>query len=465
MPPTLALLLTLGFIAFLFRRDFREKPNLTTAFWIPFAWVFIIASKTVTQWLSIFGVPGLGATSAEEGSSLDALVFLLLIVKGVRVLNRRRVSLAEFGQDNQWLIIFMIYCFLAIFWSDFPFVSLKRWIKILGHPIMALIIFTEPDPIEATVRLMKRVAYLIFPISILWIKYYPALGRQAGEWGAQSNIGIAGNKNELGAIAFAFTLFFAWYFLQIWRMQKGKERRDQVFLTAGLLFLSGYCLRKSHSSTSVLSCLLGLLLLVLLGLRVVNKRRITAYVVAGFLIVIVAQLTFDVYGSVVDLTGHGSTIEGRGRLWDFLLQYNSSPIFGTGFESFWLGDRLLKIWNMPEFWWRPTQAHNGYLETYINLGIVGLFLLAGWIVVTFNKCRRDLVTNFQWGRLTFAYLISILAHNWTEAGFKGLSVMYFIFFMIAIDYSRHWRPTEVFEDSSETFAAREVEVPMFVPAV
>ena len=67
MPPKLALILTLGFIVYLFRRDFREKPNVTWAIWLPIIWMFIIASKTVSQWLGIFGLPGFGASSVEEG--------------------------------------------------------------------------------------------------------------------------------------------------------------------------------------------------------------------------------------------------------------------------------------------------------------------------------------------------------------------------------------------------------------
>jgi hypothetical protein len=35
-----------------------------------------------------------------------------------------------------------------------------------------------------------------------------------------------------------------------------------------------------------------------------------------------------------------------------------------------------------------------------------------------------------------SYLIAILAHNWTEAGFKGLSLMFFFFFMSAVNYPR-----------------------------
>ena len=171
-----------------------------------------------------------------------------------------------------------------------------------------------------------------------------------------------------------------------------------------------------------------------LGFRFVNKRMIGLYAVATVMIFVVAQLTFDVYGSIVDLTGHGATIEGRGRLWQYLLESDRDPILGTGFEGYWLGDRLQKIWAMPEFQWRPTQAHNGYLEVYLNLGVIGLLILVGLILVIFRKCIRELLTNFEWGRLTMGYLVAIVAHNWTEASFKGLSFIFFFLFLIALDY-------------------------------
>ena len=96
-------------------------------------------------------------------------------------------------------MIFFVYCLLAISWSDFPLVAFKRWIKVLGHPIMALIVLTEPDPGEALTRLMKRCAYVIVPVSILFIKYYPEWGRGFDFWtGAAFNTGITTNKNCAG---------------------------------------------------------------------------------------------------------------------------------------------------------------------------------------------------------------------------------------------------------------------------
>jgi len=47
--------------------------------------------------------------------------------------------------------------------------------KIFNHPSMALIVFTEPDYKEALTRLMKRCAYVVVTVSILFIKYSPQL--------------------------------------------------------------------------------------------------------------------------------------------------------------------------------------------------------------------------------------------------------------------------------------------------
>src|SRR5205823_9240091 len=107
-----------------------------------------------TQWLSLGGF--VRGASVEEGNPLDAFIYFILIAAGFCVLNRRQVSLSKVVRNNGWLIAFLLYCFIAILWSDFPFIAFKRWIKIIGHPIMALILLTDPDPEEAIVRLMKR---------------------------------------------------------------------------------------------------------------------------------------------------------------------------------------------------------------------------------------------------------------------------------------------------------------------
>ena len=149
LPSGIASCLALAFIAFLFRRDIRQRPDVSGALWLPLIWLLIGCSRALSQWLNIFGLPVSGAVSVEDGSPLDAWFFFCLIAAGSCVLVKRQVRVSEVIQNNGWLIIFLLYCFISIAWSDFPLVAFKRWIKILGHPIMALIILTEPNPDEA----------------------------------------------------------------------------------------------------------------------------------------------------------------------------------------------------------------------------------------------------------------------------------------------------------------------------
>ncbi len=70
----------------------------------------------------------------EEGSPLDAFVYFVLIAAGFCILYRGKSVFRKFFVTIGWLMAFLLYCFIAILWSDFPFVAFKRWIKILGHP-------------------------------------------------------------------------------------------------------------------------------------------------------------------------------------------------------------------------------------------------------------------------------------------------------------------------------------------
>src|SRR5437667_9132213 len=272
MPPPVATLLTLGFIIFLFRRDIRERPDVSGALWLPLLWLILGCSRSVSAWLNIFGLPVSGAASVEEGSPLDACFYFVLIIAGFCVLAKRQVRLSEVVSNNGWLIVFLLYCFISIAWSDFPFIALKRWIKILGHPIMALIVLTEPDSKEALIRLMKRCAYVVVPVSILFIKYYPELGRGFSPWGGAMNTGINTDKNMLGADLLILGYFFFWYLLQTWQREGSTWRRNELWLIAGFLIGIYWLFSQAQSATSVTCLVVGILIVVFVGSRRINKN-------------------------------------------------------------------------------------------------------------------------------------------------------------------------------------------------
>jgi exopolysaccharide production protein ExoQ len=431
---SLALFLTVALIVWLFRRDIREKPDVSSALWLPLLWLILGCSRSVSEWLNIFGLHVSGAVSVEEGSPLDAWFYFGMIAAGFCVLATRQVRLAEVVSNNGWLIIFLLFCFISIAWSDFPFVAFKRWIKILGHPIMALIVVTEPDPQEALIRLMKRCAYVVVPVSILWIKYYPELGRGFSPWGGAENRGIAPGKNALGADCLILGYFFFWYLLQIWRNERSSWRRNELRLIAGFSIGIWWLFSQAHSATSSISLIAGILVVVFVGIRSVNKNFIGTYMLAGLVLLVAAELTFGISGRYSEALGRGAELSGRTVLWRALLGLHTDPILGTGFESFWLGERPKQLEGI--FFFLPNEAHNGYLETYLTLGSIGVFLLVGLFVATFWKIRLELFRNFEWGRYRLGFLGGLILYNWTEAAFKTISPLWFVFYLIATDYPR-----------------------------
>jgi O-antigen ligase len=299
---------------------------------------------------------------------------------------------------------------------------------------MALIILTEPDPVESMTRLFKRFAYVIVPVSILFIKYYPALGRAFDGWsGLPVNSGITTNKNSLGCDCFILAFFFTWYILQVWQRERGTARRNELGLCVVFLVMTLWTLYEAHSSTSEGALVVGVSMLFFLGLKFLIRRRVTFYLVCLVSVIAAAQGAFGIQQAVIRALGRNETLTGRTEIWHALLNWDLNPVIGVGFESFWLGAREDKI-NAQFYGLILNEAHNGYLETYINLGLVGLFILAILILVTYFKSRQAYVTNFEFGRFRIAYLAAFLLYNWTEAAFRTHAVPFFLFFLIAIEY-------------------------------
>ena len=109
---------------------------------------------------------------------------------------------------------------------------------------------------------------------------------------------------------------------------------------------------------------------------------------------------------------------------------------GAGFESFWISPNVLKFQHTlaSEGWWQPeglNEAHDGYLEVYLNLGLVGVGLIL-WILVSgYGRAVAAFRRNPSLGGLMLAYIIPSFFYNFTEAGFRMVSLIW-IFLLLAI---------------------------------
>ncbi len=444
------MLVTFAGIIYLFRRDAQHSPHITRASWVPLLWFLVLTTRTVSQWCETFNISLPGGGDVESGTPADAIVFFALIAAGVYVLHQRRVQLAEFSRNNRLLWFFLIYCLMACVWSDSPFVALKRWVKILGHPIMVLVLLTEPDPVDAIYVMLKRTSYIVLPISIVFIKYFPQYGVGYDGWtGTAHEIGITTDKNAMGAACMLLGYFWFCYTLKTWQLPKSTYRKQELYLCLAFLGMTAWVMHKAQSSTSLVSMAVGMAFVVFAGLRLVNPYRLGMYLIVFAVGAGVLEEVFGIHEMFLAMLGKDPTLTDRTKVWQDLLQMPINPIIGTGFESFWLGDRLQYMWS--KWWWHPVQAHNGYIETYLNLGLIGLFFMVALIIDAFRRGQRAVQDQFEMARFRMGYTVAFLCYNWTEAAFKAMHPVWFVFFLVAIDLPRtELAPaTEVIPDENE----------------
>src|SRR5580704_1144595 len=221
----IATLIFIVAIAGLFYLCRDPEAKTSKALWLSVVWLWIAGSRPISQWQT------LGAASSADqlldGSPLDRNVFVLLLALGIVVLFLRGAAVLNLLRVNAPLVLFLLYCAASVFWSDYPDVAAKRWIKSLGDYVMIMIILTDADRIVAIKRVLVRVSFLLLPVSILLIKYYPALGRTYDtQWdGTVFYTGVATNKNMLGMTCLIFGLGLVWLFLQEFR---GAKKRGKL---------------------------------------------------------------------------------------------------------------------------------------------------------------------------------------------------------------------------------------------
>ena len=331
--------------------------------------------------------------------------------------------------DNSWLIAFFIYCFISIAWSDYPGSVFKGWIRSIGDIVVIALILTEVQPEERLYKIFRRMAIIFLPLSALFAKFYPFLGRIYTIYGIQMWVGVTGHKNALGAVCAFIGIVLVWRNLANW------PKIDLI--DASLVALDIYLLRGSKSTTSAIIFLMGVSILVVQFLMKGDIKKLNRVLVVCFCFFAVLQILAvsflgqSIAPALVNATGKDSSLTGRIPLWRELIKMgNQAPLLGYGFASFYLNpDRLAELWRRVG--WAPETSHNGFIEIYLDLGIVGLVILIMMLTQTHRNITRSYDSNPEFGRLKFVLFISVLFHNFSESSFGMPSALLWLLFLLA----------------------------------
>jgi exopolysaccharide production protein ExoQ len=431
MNPSLASLVYACGIVGLFYLDRDNSIRTSKALWLPVVYLWAVGSRPVSEWLGIS--PPAGTDIQLDGSPVDRAFFGVLLIVAICVLVHRGRRTFTFLNANLPILIYFLFCLYSIFWSDFPGVAFKRWIKAIGDLLVILIVITDERPVAALRRLFSRTGFILLPISLLLIKYYPNLGRYYDPWtGAQFNSGAAVNKNMLGVITFVVLLGVVWRVLALLRSDEKPPHRGRHLLAQGTLLVLGvWLLEIADSVTSSVCFVMGAGLLLMTSLRFMRRHTAAVHVLVLSLIV-TASLVMSLGGqaSAVQALGRNITLSGRTEIWQAVLSMAPNRLVGAGFESFWLGPRLERLAEAyPNL--QLNEAHDGYIEVYLNLGWVGLGLIGLILIDGYRRSVKAFRRDPAFGGLLMAYILAAVTYSVTEAGFRMLDPIW-IFLLLAI---------------------------------
>jgi len=135
-----------------------------------------------------------------------------------------------------------------------------------------------------------------------------------------------------------------------------------------------------------------------------------------------------------------STFSARTLIWDFVFsEIAHRPLFGWGYRSFWLvGADAPSVIDAPAWVGSMPNGHNGYYDTILELGYIGLALLMVFIFATLHAIGRvaDSERGRAWMMLSLALFVII--HNCLESTWmRGDSALWVVFVIVAVEIARY----------------------------
>ena len=457
MSPTIASAIFAVGILGLFWLNRDPQVRTSPALWIPSAWLLIAGSRTPSAWFAP-QAPLAADDMYLQGNPFERNIFAALIFLAVLVLIPRRHKIGRVLRQNAPILMFIGYCALSLLWSPYPDVGFKRWTKLVGDLCMVLIVVTDMNPSAAFDRLITRAGFIIVPVSILLIRYYPELGRSYEGWsGSMFWTGITTNKNSLGLICMIIGLPTLWHTVRAFRARKGKSRSRALLVNGSMLFMVVYLLHAANSATSTSCFALGGGIILAIQLVPWARKPAMVHALALGAVALAACAAFFNLAGLVEQLGRKADLTGRADLWNIVLSQPVNRWVGAGYESFWVGERLTTIQRLSGQF--ANQSHDGYIEILVNLGWVGILFLSILIVAGYWKIARAMRLDPKTNCLKLAFFVAALTYNFTEASFKMMSPVWICFVWAIVSASIASRPKRAVVETVPRTSSARADVP------
>jgi exopolysaccharide production protein ExoQ len=435
------------------KQDMRWRTAGSKVLLVVAVFLSIIGSRPLSYWM---GAGGGGPNG--DGNNVNTIFFSIVIFVALVTLQARAVGWLGFVSRNKAL--FALYAFFAVsaFWSiDFG-MSIRRLCKDFACVLVALMLLTEQNPSRACRAVFVRVAYVLFPLSVVLAKYFPDLGRAYSIAGAQMVTGVTTQKNTLGELVFVFGLILIWDLVELRNSGDWHRQAWRKYINIVMIALGVWLLIACDSKTSLVCLVLSGTVLLARGrfLRMRSGKTAMIALLVSAPVLYALDSALGVSQAVLESLGRDSTLTGRTDIWRIVLQQQSDPMLGDGFYIFWDSEKGKAVATELA---SLNSAHNGYIETYIDGGIVGCVFLGIFLLATGRRVlNRFFLLNRFFQDVPFAAVglpvwIAAVIYNFSESSFLRLDTLWFTLVLVTIAHRT------VDASAPSTVVALEIDAP------
>jgi exopolysaccharide production protein ExoQ len=167
----------------------------------------------------------------------------------------------------------------------------------------------------------------------------------------------------------------------------------------------------------------------------------TVFAAGGFAVtVLLAGLIFLFPGVLVALIGRDLTFTGRTDIWHSLVRaIEARPLLGYGFGAFWIDPNGPRFWVQRDVAWKVIGAHNGWMETMLAVGKVGVTLLGVQVAVTAARAARFALSPTA-GVLAPAVVVAMLIYSFSESYLFTQNMFWVLYTIVALKLAIAARP-------------------------
>jgi O-antigen ligase len=264
---------------------------------------------------------------------------------------------------------------------------------------------------------------IITVLSLVFVFAVPELGTLDGTVTGRWR-GVFTQRNQLGHTMWRAILIFG---LMAW---PGTRWRGLA-----LMGLAGSALLLVGSQSLTAWVVFGGLAVFLPTVILLNqfREKSALLLVALFLLLAFLLVVVGYWESVLEILGKDETLTGRTGIWAASWQQIlQRPWLGFGFKVFWVpGNTPVEVFGITG--WEAPNAHNGYLDLLLDVGVVGLAVfLIGYAVAVWRVWRRYSLGGMDVAGLwSMGFLVSLAVANTTTSTFYGNYLTWALFIVAA----------------------------------